>query len=182
VQPPFPARPGDAWETPPRLAARGFHLRPLRNDDEPWLRELYASTRADELASVPWTVAMRRAFCDQQFDLQHRHFVGYHGDADFLAIEHRGGEPAGRLYLDRSGEEDLVVDIALFPAFRGGGIGTVLLTAILDEATARARAVALHVAHHNPAARRLYERLGFVPVTSSPSHLLMRWRAPVDVS
>lgn len=182
MQPPFPVRPGDAWATPSGVAAHGFDMRPLRDEDEPWLRDLYASTRADELACVPWGEPMRRAFCDQQFDLQHRHFMAHYRGACFLAIQHHIDRPAGRLYLDRAGEHDLVIDIALFPAFRGRGIGGALLGAVLDGAAARGRATALHVAHHNLRARRLYERLGFVPVASSPSHLLMRRQPPADVS
>lgn len=45
---------------------------------------------------------------------------------------------------------------------RGRGIGTALLEAAIDEATRRgASAVVLEVVDTNPAARRLYERLGF---------------------
>lgn len=182
MQPPFPAPIGDAPSTPPEVAARGFQLRLLRADDEGWLRDLYASTRADELARVPWPDAMRRTFCDQQFDLQHRHFVTFHPRAAFLAIEAGATGPAGRLYLDRSGADDLVVDIALFPPVRGRGLGSALLCALREDAAARGRGVALHVSHQNYAARRLYERQGFVAESSSPSHLLMRWAPATAVS
>ena len=43
-------------------------------------------------------------------------------DAAFQVIE-RGGEPIGRLYLDRRAEEIRIIDIALLPAHRRAGIG-----------------------------------------------------------
>ena len=175
----FPSGVREPWPTPAAVLGLDLRLRTLRTDDERWLRDLYASTRAEELATVPWPDALRRAFCDQQFDLQHRHFVTHYAGAEFLAIEHAAEGPAGRLYLDRSTPEHLLVDIALFPRFRGRGIGGALLTAIREDAASRARGVGLHVANHNVAARRLYERQDFVPVESTGTHLKMRWPAAV---
>jgi len=37
--------------------------------------------------------------------------------------------------------------------------------------------VVLHVEHNNPA-RRLYDRLGFQPVSSDEVYVRMEWRAP----
>ena len=71
--------------------------------------------------------------------------------------------PVGRLYLDRRADGIRIIDIALLPEHRGGGLGTALLRSILDEATARGVPVRLHVEPHNPAAR-LYTRLGFLPI------------------
>jgi ribosomal protein S18 acetylase RimI-like enzyme len=66
----------------------------------------------------------------------------------------------------------VIVDVALLPAHRGRGIGTALLTPILDEAERTGRAVSIHVARENPA-RRLYDRLGFVQVADQGVHLLL---------
>jgi hypothetical protein len=51
----------------------GVTLRVFRDDDLEFLCELYASTRADELALlVDWSEERKRAFLRQQFEAQHR--------------------------------------------------------------------------------------------------------------
>lgn len=176
----FPAANGPTWPTPAALAAGGIGVRPLDARDHVWLRELYASTRTDELSAVTWPDAAKRAFLDQQFDLQHRHFVTHFAGADYLAIE-SGARPIGRLYLDRTRDAWLVVDIALLPEWRGAGLGSALLSAVCEDAAAARRDVELHVALNNPRARRLYERHGFASIEQSATHLLMR-RRTVPVS
>lgn len=71
-----------------------------------------------------------------------------------------GGEPIGRLVVDRRPGELRIVDLALVPERRGRGIGTRLLRALLDEADTTGAAVVLHVEPSSPA-RRLYRRFGF---------------------
>jgi ribosomal protein S18 acetylase RimI-like enzyme len=55
--------------------------------------------------------------------------------------------------------------IAVAPECIGSGIGTRLLTALLDAARKQHRSIALSVRASNPA-KRLYERLGFKTVKS----------------
>jgi GNAT superfamily N-acetyltransferase len=61
-------------------------------------------------------------------------------------------------------QEDMYIDIlAVAPAMRGQGIGTLLLEAVFQAARDRGfRSVSLEVVDTNPDARRLYERVGFV--------------------
>jgi GNAT superfamily N-acetyltransferase len=151
-------------------------LRPAGDDDRDLLLRIYAGTRSDELAILPWTEEQKRAFVAQQFHAQRLHYERHYPDArhDIVLAD---GEPAGRLYVDRRARETRVVDIALLPEFRGGGIGTRLLRDLLDEAAATGRSVSIHVELFNPA-RRLYARLGFEPVAEEGIHLLMEWRPP----
>jgi GNAT superfamily N-acetyltransferase len=141
------------------MNALGLALRPIRPDDEPFLRRVYASTRLDELAPLGWSTEQRQAFLDQQFDAQHRHYQTEYSDADFLVIL-LDDRPIGRLYLARWPEEILLIDIALLPEHRGTGIGSRLIQTLLDEADQAGKPVRLHVEKFNQA-RRLYERLGF---------------------
>lgn len=69
--------------------------------------------------------------------------------------------------LDSDKADDLLVmdGITVAEAYRGRGIGTKLLKAIVDlAADAGKTAVQLSVIDTNPGARRLYERFGFTPV------------------
>jgi ribosomal protein S18 acetylase RimI-like enzyme len=159
---------------PASLSERGVVLRWLRAGDLPWLRELYATTRADEMAPLPWPAARKRHFLDQQFALQHDHFVRHFGEADFLAIEQPEGRPIGRYYVGR-GETFHVVDIALTPACYRQGIGTALLKHTLVEAADAGRNVRLHVNKFNDRAMKLYSRLGFAVSEDTGSHWQMRW-------
>jgi GNAT superfamily N-acetyltransferase len=176
--PPFPRRPGPGPASPPALAARGIRLRHAVDDDLPRLLALYADTRADEMAGVPWPAMAKRSFLDHQFELQHRHYLQHYADADFMAIE-AGGTLQGRYYLQRRADADLVVDISLFAAWRGQGVGRALLEASQREAAASGRGMILHVVRGNAAARRLYERLGFrLAEDDGGTHLRMAWAAP----
>jgi ribosomal protein S18 acetylase RimI-like enzyme len=130
-----------------------------RGTDAELLFGVYASTRAEELAVVPWTDAQREAFLRMQFDAQDRYWREQYPAAAFDVIV-VDGAPAGRLYVDRMADEIRIVDIALLPEHRGKGVGTLLIGHVLDEGSATGRPVTIHVERGNRA-RGLYERLGF---------------------
>ena len=174
----FPAGRADHLHVPAGLAAHGLRLRPARADDLPFLRRLYGETRAAELAGVPWPEAVREQFLDSQFALQHRHYVNHFADADFLVLE-RGGDPVGRLYLQRAAPDFLIVDISLLGCVQGQGMGRGLIAAVQEMAVAEGSGVQLHVDVRNVRAQCLYRRLGFALLSPEPegAHLRMRWSA-----
>lgn len=148
-------------DAPAGWSARGLSLRARTDADRPFLRALYGSFRAAELAPVPWTEAAKAQFLDSQFALQTAHFDRFHPDADFLIVE-EAGTPVGRLYLDRKPDGFLIIDIGFLPNRCGAGLGEALLRHVhACAAEAGAGRVWLHVLDSNPRARRLYERLGF---------------------
>jgi len=108
---------------------------------------------------VPWDDTQKDAFLRSQFDAQDAWWRENYSDARFEVIV-VDGEPAGRLYVHRGNSEMRIVDIALLPEHRGGGIGTRLLEELLAEGDADGKSVTIHVERFNPALR-LYERLGF---------------------
>jgi ribosomal protein S18 acetylase RimI-like enzyme len=150
-----------------------IRLRPKSPADRPFLAALYASTRVDELAITDWTDEHKVAFLNWQFDAQTIHYDEYYCEADFLIIE-KDGVPIGRLYVDRGPIEIEIVDIALLPQFRGGGLGTRLLRDILREGEESGRPVRIYVENFNPA-RHLYDRLGFQHVDTNGVYHLMKW-------
>jgi ribosomal protein S18 acetylase RimI-like enzyme len=150
-------------------------LRAATPEDTPFLARVYGSTRAAELACLPFSEAERTAFLAQQFAAQGAHYARVFGDAevDVVLVD---GAAAGRLIVARRGRTIHIVDIALLPAFRGRGIGTRLLAPILAEADAAGATVTLH-ADRAGAARRLYARLGFVVVEEDALHVTLN-RSP----
>ncbi|MGN6739141.1 GNAT family N-acetyltransferase [Dyella sp.] len=151
------------------LAAEGSDLA--------FLRALYAQSREAELAQTPWPPEARQAFCDSQFNLQHRHYVSqYPPAAAFLVIlqEH---QPIGRLYLHWSTDELRIVDILLASRSRQQGIGTALLRALqMAVGNAGIPTISLHVEQQNSEAYRLYRRLGFSEGDCRGGYLRMDWR------
>jgi ribosomal protein S18 acetylase RimI-like enzyme len=157
-----------------RRASRiNLEFRPITDRDLPFLARVYASTRIEELAHVPWSDEQRAAFLHMQFDAQHAHYQTHYTGADWLVIEF-AGESIGRLYVARWPREHRLIDIALLPAFRGRGFATALLQDLQDEAQSAQKSLSIHVEKNNPA-MRLYRRLGFAAVGEHGVYDLMRW-------
>jgi ribosomal protein S18 acetylase RimI-like enzyme len=156
---------------PPRAA---ISLRPVAEEDLAFLRRVYFTTREDEMRRIPWPEERKRHFLEQQFAAQKKHYDSHFPDCAFRVIE-MGGEPIGRLYVDRSASHIEIVDIALLPGHRGRGVGRMLIEEVLAEAGGAGRAVRIYVEQYNPA-RRLYDRLGFVRLESNGVYDLMEWR------
>ena len=155
-----------------------YSFRPMTDDDLPFVAEVYASTRVDELAQTGWDIAQQHAFLMQQHEAQHHHYQSHYPGAEYLIIE-RGGAAIGRLYRVEWPGEIRVMDISLAPEARGCGIGKAILSDIQEEAAARGKAVSIHVEKHNPA-RNLYLRLGFAVAEAKGVYDLLEWRAPVE--
>ncbi len=177
--PSFPTSSNTAIETPAFLMERGFSLRHAQDKDIPRLRLLYADTRAEEMSPVPWPSAVKQQFLDQQFDLQHQHYLTHYPDADFLVIE-RDHLLQGRYYLSKSAPEHLIIDICLMAKQRGLGIGRGLIEHSQRESQALACGMQLHVIKFNIRALALYEKLGFKISGGTDMHHYMNWRANAE--
>ncbi len=158
------------------MVLESISLRPVQATDLVFLFQVYAGTRAEELAVVPWAPAAKDAFLRQQFEAQHRHYQTAYGDGQFSVVC-LGAEDIGRLYVWRGNDDLRIIDIALLPGWRGRGLGSQLIRTLLDEAAAARKRVSIHVEQHNPALR-LYQRLGFKPVAENGVYWLMEWTSP----
>ena len=153
-------------------------LRPATAADYDFMRRLYHATRAAEMLRFPFDEAQKSAFLDQQFAAQSAHYEQYYPTCERRIIL-RDNVPVGRLYVDRWPDQVRIVDIALVPEVRGGGIGTKLIKEVLDEGARSTKRVTIHVEGFNPALR-LYERLGFRRVDTNGVYYLMEWRHSSD--
>lgn len=153
-------------------------LRAAQPADEAFLCDVYASTRAEELALTDWSAEQKAVFCRQQFTAQDAHYRQHYPTAQYSIIE-GDGVAAGRLFVDRWEKEIRIMDIALLPEHRGAGIGTRLLRGLQEEARAAGKALSIHVEKFNPALR-LYERLGFRAKEDKGVYVLMEWRGSAE--
>ena len=165
-----------AFALPAPVVSQGYALRSETEDDVPFLRRLYASTREEELSQVSnWTDEQKRLFLEGQFNAQRHHYRLHIPECQWHVIECRGA-PAGRLYLEVTAGRLHIVDIAFMPEHRGKGIGGAILEVLIATARSTGRVACIFVEKFNPALR-LYRRLGFTEISDTGVYLEMEWSA-----
>jgi ribosomal protein S18 acetylase RimI-like enzyme len=92
----------------------------------------------------------------------------------FIVIQ---GQRVGALELEDRGTDLYVRNLNILPAWQNKGVGSAVMRRILWRAAKRGIHVSLQVLERNTAARRFYERLGFILVRTVPPHLQMRSKA-----
>jgi ribosomal protein S18 acetylase RimI-like enzyme len=150
-------------------------IREATAQDEPFLREVYASTRAHEMALVPWTDEQKMAFLKFQFDAQDSYYRAQYPAARFQVICH-DDEPIGRLYVVREEEQIRILDITILPAHRTQGFGSTLIDELLDEASATKKSLTIWVEPDNPS-QSLFRRKGFSMVQEEGFNQLLEFRS-----
>ncbi|MBC3873667.1 GNAT family N-acetyltransferase [Undibacterium flavidum] len=148
-----------------------LRLRAITADDMPHLRTMYADSRAKEMQLFPFTPEQSAQFLQMQFNAQHQHYQTHYPDAtyDLIVLD---DEAIGRLYVERGQQEILIIDILILATHCQRGIGSYLLSKLIDEAKAAQKCLTAHVELDNPA-RRLYQRLGFIEVEQHGPYLLI---------
>ena len=151
-------------------------LRPVSPQDDGFLLSVYASTRAAEMAQVPWSPEQKEAFVRMQFTAQKQHYAAEYPGAnhDLICLD---GVPVGRIYLARAADGFHILDITVLPEHRNSGIGSFLLGRIIEEASRTRKPVSIYIENFNPSLR-LLERLGFRKDKEHGFQLLLKWSPP----
>lgn len=137
------------------LTEAGLVLVPAGPGDEAFCRALFEHDRAASLSGLPYAQAV--ALLGIQYAGWRASLPEGHDSRVALA----GEQPVGHVVLDHRDGSTRVVWVAVAAGSRGAGTGRRILTAVVEEAHAAGRDVALRVAHDNHAARSLYRSLGF---------------------
>ncbi|NIR27709.1 MAG: GNAT family N-acetyltransferase [candidate division Zixibacteria bacterium] len=147
-------------------------MRQVTPEDEAFLLELYASTRADVQA---WECSNEEkdAFLEMQYRIQEQFFQSQYPNADQSVIQN-GEKRMGRLYTAEDGKEIRILDITLLQEYRCSGIGSSVIGRVLEKAKKVRLPVRLMVERFNRA-RSLYERLGFQIIEDAGTHYLIEW-------
>lgn len=144
-------------------------LRETKPEDEPFLLEVYASTRIEELEGLGWDENQKQAFIRMQFLARERCYPRV--DDRIILLN---GRAVGRMLVDRSEAAILLRDIALLTEYRNARIGSRLIQDLMKEAASAGKPIELHVVASSPAVR-LYERLGFCRSGGDSAYLEMKW-------
>ncbi|MEH6832179.1 MAG: GNAT family N-acetyltransferase [Sulfitobacter sp.] len=155
------------------LLAPTVSFRPVSDADQPYLLKLYASTRAHEFAHTDWSQANIDDFIMRQFKLQSDAYAASFPGASFVIIQ-LDGVDVGRLYVDRQDRCLQMIEFTVAPEWRGRGIGTDILRALMNEAHGGKVPVRLSVLKDSPALD-LYRRHGFLITADKGAYVGMEW-------
>jgi GNAT superfamily N-acetyltransferase len=153
-------------------------LRPASAADEQFLLEVYATTRSEEMALVPWSEDQKKSFVSAQFQAQQDHYQKTYPDArhDVILLD---GHAVGRLYVARLETEIRIVDVTLMPNYRKRGIGSALLRDLKEQANELRLPLRIYVETFNPSFLFFTHR-GFVSGEQQGIHVLMEWSSQRD--
>lgn len=145
-------------------------------DDEPFLwKMLYYAAHMDEEGETSLLAAKSNPDL-----MKYVEDWGHNTDRGFIAIEPLSQQPVGAAWIRLLVGKDKTISyiddytpelaIAVLPEYIGKGVGTQLLTHLLEATKEVFPAVVLSVRSTNPA-KRLYERMGFVVVSNATNRV-----------
>lgn len=147
-----------------------YGLRAARDSDRVWLEGLRRAVYEDLFRATwgGWDDARhQRQFADSW----HR------GGIQLVTVEDR---PVGMIQLFESEGQIEVGELQIRPEHQGGGIGTRLLSDVIDRAGRQGREVVLSTGVKNLGAARLFRRLGFEETQRSDTHIHFRYHTDGD--
>ena len=141
-----------------------MRLRAGTPDDAPWAFALYRALLHDlTVELLPWNEDAQRAVVFRAID---------EGLVQMVEVD---GAPVGWLQVNEGPDAIELAQLYVAPEWQGRGIGSGLVTEVLQRGGATDRPVRLSVMRNNSRARALYERLGFVAVATDAYKVHLRW-------
>ncbi|MEK4231367.1 GNAT family N-acetyltransferase [Solibacillus sp. FSL H8-0538] len=135
--------------------------------------ELFVSTRIHEFMGLPLPKQQIQSLLRLQYEAQ---TIAY--ECQFPQAKHElvyvGGICIGRMITDIQSDSIHLVDISLFPQYRGNGYGTEVMKGLQNFSMERGLPITLQVFQGNPA-QHLYERCGFYMTAELGPYIAMRW-------
>jgi hypothetical protein len=154
-------------------------LTPVSSSDEPFLVELYASTRAEEMALVPWNGEQKHQFLQMQFEAQNRYYRERYPNASFDLIK-LNDCPVGRLYLAELADEIRIIDLTFLPAHFDPQVFEALIEEILQKGAQVGKPVRIYLENYSPQTE-IFVRLGFQKIDEQGIYFLWQ-RDPAVLS
>ena len=152
-------------------------LTPVSSSDEPFLVELYASTRAEEMTLVPWSGEQKRLFLQMQFEVQNSYYRERYPNASFDLIKFNDS-PVGRLYVAELADEIRIIDLTFLPAHFNPQVFEALIEEILQNGAQVGKPVRIYLENYSPQTE-IFVRLGFQKIDEQGIYFLWQ-RDPAD--
>lgn len=147
-------------------------MRAVTNEDDAFLYEIYKASRAAEFAPLQLPEAQLDSLMRMQYQSREQSYTAQFPDADhaIVSVDDAG---VGQIRVNRAAEEHRLVDIALLPAWQGKGIGTLLVSQLIETARELGVPLRCSVAMNNPGSFRFHQRLGFTIIAEDPMYLYL---------
>ena len=141
-----------------------YQLRPATEEDREWAYRLKRDAYIEvvERQFGPWDETWQRALFRDRWN------------PSISQIVRVAGEDVGIITTEVQQDALVLDEIQLANGWRGRGLGSKLIGALLDRARAHGKSVKLQVLKENVRAKALYHRLGFDVVDESETHFVMR--------
>lgn len=139
-------------------------LRPCLIEDKDFVYNVKKSTMKSyvEKSWGVWDENFQRRRFNRNFNL------------DNSQIMQLNGEDIGILIIEENPMVIQIDNIQILPDYQNEGIGSMILTNIIQKAVKKGKTVKLQVLKTNPKAKKLYEHLGFFVEDETEFHFLMR--------
>jgi ribosomal protein S18 acetylase RimI-like enzyme len=135
--------------------------RKATDDDKPFLWKLKVASLRPYVAQIyGWDEPTQYGYFEN----------GFHPSA--IQIIQYDGQNVGMYELQESVKSWFLAVIMVLPEFQNKGIGSTIIQRMIDDIAVSNKPLRLQVFKVNPA-RRLYERLGFVKLGESKTHIQM---------
>jgi GNAT superfamily N-acetyltransferase len=136
------------------LTEPAIALRPATPADAEFCYRLHKAAMGEYITAIwGWDEQVQRAFHERAFNPGRWQIItAGQADIGMLDVDYRPGE----IYLSR---------IEIHPGYQGQGIGTRIISALVDEAERKGQHLVLDVLAVNRRAQALYRRLGLTEVT-----------------
>lgn len=136
-------------------------FRPARQDDYRYLWQLHKATMKTYVDKTwGWDEDFQRSFFDKEFKDRR------------LQLILRNGQPVGALELHDEGQTLFLATLEIAPEYQSGGIGSAILSDLIDHSEQQGKPMKLRVLKVNPA-RQFYERFGFTVSQETETHFVM---------
>lgn len=136
-------------------------LRPASESDLDFLWQLHVATMRDYVEAIwGW---------DEDWQREHFYKIVQPAAHQIIVVD---GEDVGTISIGQHDDAIYINNIEILPDWQNQGIGTYIITTILEDARSDGFPVALQVLKNNPAIR-FYERLGFEMSDETETHYEM---------
>ncbi|MBS1797252.1 MAG: GNAT family N-acetyltransferase [Acidobacteria bacterium] len=151
-------------------------MRTVTEDDRDFIARVDAGTREEEFAGPGWSPRRLAEFLKMQAVFQRRAWeLRFPGALQFIIED--DFEKVGRMITAEYDDRLVLIDIAILPAHRGRGIGSLLIGDLIERAVETRKKVALQVSKNNLRAVGLYRKLGFAVERETESDYSMTYSA-----